>query len=427
MTRKSLLDSILDFLSQKHLPRLLIPAVVLALIVILLLGATIEVWMALAGLGAVLVALDSQRGAGRRAVYVALAALIGMVLRPGGITIAPIGSTVLGCVMPLLAFSLSYAQRRGSAASNKPPSRIMTRITNGGGGNTTSGNEEELYTRIHVTTDGMVKASQAIKEVAAQQSTGALEQVDVIHTTNTKVEDFLELAQQVMEETSDMTRTAQDAADIARSGQQALDRVLTGMSQISAQVATIGQKIVQLAQLARRIDEIITSVSEIATQSNLLALNASIEAARAGTHGRGFAVVADEVRSLSHQSTTAAQQIRAILGEIQAAVKQTVDATEGGVNLVEDGVVSTRSAHQVMSRLAANVIQSYDTIKNISGAIRQQADTMEQISISMSRIEQITQQNLVSTRVVDRISANLTQLSDDLQQTVSGSVTMETA
>lgn len=423
-----MLDSLLQILSQKHLPRLLIPAVALLLIVILPLSQSSDLWMTLAGLGAVLVALDSQRGAGRRAVYITAAALVGALLRPGGITAALAGATVLGGALPLVAFILSYAQRWDARASaTKPPSRIMRKIVPSDANENVGMNDEELRTRIHVTTDGMVKASQAIKEIAAQQSTGALEQVDVIHTTNTKVEDFLELAQQVMEETGGMTRTAQDAADIARNGQQALDRVLGGMGQISAQVATIGQTIVRLAQLARRIDEIITSVSEIATQSNLLALNASIEAARAGTHGRGFAVVADEVRSLSRQSTTAAQQIRAILGEIQTAVKQTVDATEGGVNLVDDGVESTRSAHQVMSRLAANVIQSYDTIKNISVAIRQQADSMDEISISMSRIEQITQQNLVSTRVVDRISSNLTQLSDDLQETVGGSLVMETA
>ncbi|HLV37158.1 MAG TPA: methyl-accepting chemotaxis protein, partial [Spirillospora sp.] len=178
-------------------------------------------------------------------------------------------------------------------------------------------------------------------------------------------------------------------------------------------------------ELTQRIDEIILSVSEIATQSNLLALNASIEAARAGVHGRGFAVVADEVRTLSQQSTSAAQQVRAILGEIQNAMKQSVEATQAGMQGVDNGVAMTREANTIMQSLSQSVNESFKSVKAIYDVIRQQMEDLEAIAITIERIERITQQNLASTRMVETVSAGLSHLSSELQMVVaqeSGSV-----
>lgn len=279
--------------------------------------------------------------------------------------------------------------------------------------------------RTEETIDGMVKAAEAIRQVMEQQTRGAAEQVEVIQLTNTHLDEFLELAESVSEQARSMTRTAQEAADISQKGQAALQHAISGMNQIRTQVSAIGQTIYKLAQLTRRIDEIITSVSEIATQSNLLALNASIEAARAGTHGRGFAIVAEEVRTLSQQSTLAAKQVRAILGEVQNAVRETIDATEIGVQEVNTGVVMTQEADSVMAQLATNVTASYQTIRRISEVIREQSDGMETIAINMERIDRITQQNLVSTGLIEQVSKNLLGLASGLQHGNPSHVVME--
>jgi len=276
-------------------------------------------------------------------------------------------------------------------------------------------NLKDITTSMSVTVDGLVRATHAINDVTAQQSTSAQEQVEVIGSTNTMLDTFLELSSQISEQARQITRSSQEAADISEQGQQALEQTFQSMKDIREQVEAIGSTIVTLARHTRRIDDIITSVSEIATQSNLLALNASIEAARAGVHGRGFAVVADEVRELASQSTQSATAIRFILGEIKKSMKETVEATQTGIQNVDSGVSKTQEANEVIIQLASNVRDSRDAVNDIYGIIRQQADGMEEIAISMDRIQLITRQNLASTRTVESVSSSLTRLANDLQ------------
>lgn len=277
---------------------------------------------------------------------------------------------------------------------------------------------DTINTRMGVTVDGLVRASHAINDVTKQQVESAQEQAQEIGTTNDLLDTFLQLSEQISEQARGVQKTAQEAADISETGQEAIQQTLHSMDDIRQQVEVIGETIVTLARLTRRIDEIISSVSEIATQSNLLALNASIEAARAGVHGRGFAVVADEVRVLAQQSTQSASQVRDILNEIQNAMKDTVRATQQGIENVDSGVSKTRETSDVILQLAETVRASREAVVSIYDVIRQQADGMEGIAISMDRIHLITRQNLASTRTVESVSVNLTRLANELQATV---------
>jgi methyl-accepting chemotaxis protein len=284
----------------------------------------------------------------------------------------------------------------------------------------------ELSTRIHVTADGLVRSAQAIREVVSQQSDGATEQSEVIRLTNKLLEDFLQLSERINEQARQMTQSAQQAAEISQRGHLAIQQAIHGMEEMRVQVGAIGERIVTLATLTRRIDEIISSVGEIATQSNTLALNASIEAARAGAHGRGFSVVADEVRSLARQSTQAAQQVRAILVEIQTAVKETIKATQVGIQGVDAGMNMTQEANSVIAQLSQNVSASNEAVHSIYEVIREQSSGLEAISLSMDRIDRIMNQNLTSTRMVETVSTNLTRLAADLQVAVGLSESLET-
>jgi len=276
----------------------------------------------------------------------------------------------------------------------------------------------EVEMQMHVTVDGLVRSVQAINEATHQQSSSAGEQSDVIKLTNRLLEDFLSLSERISGQALNVTKTAQTTEEISEQGQEAISQAIVGMDELRQQVAAIGKTIVTLATLTQRIDEIINSVSEIATQSNLLALNASIEAARAGTHGRGFAVVADEVRSLAQQSTEAAAQVRGILAEIQNAMKETIRATEVGMDGVNDGVSRTQEANEVIIQLSESVTASNLAVRDIYEVIRQQAQGLEEISISMDRIQMITQNTMASTRAVEAVSTNLTRLAADLQTAV---------
>ncbi len=284
----------------------------------------------------------------------------------------------------------------------------------GSGGEAT----ETMTTRVGVTVDGLVRATYAMNAVTTEQSSSAEEQAAVIQLTNRLLDEFLLLSERISQQARTITQVAEQSAEISDVGQSAMQQSIGSMDDIRIQVEAIGIKIATLARFTRRIDEIITSVSEIATQSNLLALNASIEAARAGVHGRGFAVVADEVRSLSQQSTQAAGQIRAILVEIQKAMRETVRATEMGVSNVTTGVARTQEAYDVMTRLAMSVNRSRDSVREIYQVIQQQSSGMEEIAINIERIERLIGQSLASTRTVETVSANLNRLASDLQTTI---------
>ncbi len=284
----------------------------------------------------------------------------------------------------------------------------------------------ELSTRIHVTADGLVRSTEAITDVTSQQAQGSSELAQLLRQTNVLMDEFLTLTDRVRERGHNVTRTAQQAAEVSGQGQLAIREAITVMVGIREQVEAIASTITTLAQLTRRIDQIINSVSEIATQSNLLALNASIEAARAGIHGRGFAIVADEVRSLSQQSTAAAQQVQAILVEIQDAVRKTIEATEAGMHQVDAGVSQTQEADQIMSRISDDVEVANAAVREIYDVIRQQAEGLEEISMNISLIDRITQQNVTSTLMVETVITNLNRLADDLQSAVqTGRSTVE--
>lgn len=274
---------------------------------------------------------------------------------------------------------------------------------------------QDTQIRTSVTVDGLVRAVKAIDEVTHQQGNSANEQAEVIKLTNAMMDTFIEATERVSKQAQTLTQTAQNTTEIAQQGQQAITHAITGMIEIRQQVSAIGEAIATLARLTRRIDEIITSVTEIATQSNLLALNASIEAARAGVHGRGFAVVADEVRSLSQQSSSAANQVRDILAQVQESVRETIDATEIGMDAVDAGVIMTRRVDEVMNQLTQNTQTSNKSVNAIYGVIRQQASGLEEIAVNLVRLDRITERNIANIHMVETVSANLNRLASDLE------------
>jgi methyl-accepting chemotaxis protein len=281
--------------------------------------------------------------------------------------------------------------------------------------NTAQPTSKTVEQRLGKTGEDLLRAVQSINEMTTQQSSGTAEQTDLIVQTNALLDNFHNLSEQIRTQGRAITLMAKQNAEVSQQGQAAIQEAIQGMREIRAQVTDIADTIVKLAKLTQRIDEIITSVSEIATQSNLLALNASIEAARAGAQGRGFAVVADEVRSLSKQSTQAAQQVRTILVEIQRAMKETVQATKIGLDDVDAGVSMTQQVDAIMAQLAESVVQSHKAVDGIYAAIRQQADDLEQITVSMERIDRINWQNMMSIRMAETVAHNLTRLAAELQ------------
>jgi methyl-accepting chemotaxis protein len=275
--------------------------------------------------------------------------------------------------------------------------------------------QEELDIQERVAIDGLVRSADAINEVVERQAANAQEQAQVLALTNDLMDEMLQMSERVTQQARKVTQTAQQSVETSRSGQDAIEQSLVSMETIRAQVQEIGTTIATLANLTKRIDDIITSVSDIATQSNLLSLNAAIEAARAGVHGRGFAVVADEVRSLAQQSTRSAGQVRAILSEIQQAMRETIRTTQSGLESVSQGIARTREAETVLRSLSESVQAARSSVAEISKVLQGQKDRVEEVAIGIDRVGRISEQHLISARSFETIAASLTRLASDLQ------------
>ncbi len=253
-----------------------------------------------------------------------------------------------------------------------------------------------------------------LRQTVVQQEASIQEQLALAEQTNKLLGKFMATGEQMQTQARTMNQTTREASNNVTNGGMALQQVMDEMGGIREKVMTVAQTIRTLAQFAQRIDNIIGSVSEIATQSNLLAINASIEAARAGIHGRGFAVVADEVRSLSHQSTQAAGQVRAILEEIQAAMKQAIRATDEGLEQVASGVGVATEADSVMHHLMEQVTAAQQAVASVHDIIRQQVDGLDEMSIGVERMERVARNTLLQTQTITQLSQHLTQLADEL-------------
>lgn len=190
------------------------------------------------------------------------------------------------------------------------------------------------------------------------------------------------------------------------------------MSRIKDRVEEIARSILAVSEQTQQIGEIISSVSKIAAQSNLLALNKSVEAVRAGERGRGFAVVAAEVRTLAEQSREATAKIKGILSEIRSGINATVMATEEGTKGVDAGVKLTAQTQDVIAQLGNVIQESAQAATQMVASGHQQASGMDQVATAMQNINQATMQNLGSTRQAERAAENLNQLARGLSKTV---------
>jgi methyl-accepting chemotaxis protein len=190
------------------------------------------------------------------------------------------------------------------------------------------------------------------------------------------------------------------------------------MRAVGEHVESIASSIVALAEQAQAIGEITTTVSEIAEQTNMLSLNAAVEAARAGDQGRGFAVVAGEIRALAEQSKKATVQVRQLLGDIQRATNAAVVATEHGTRQVEAGNRQVSEAGETIRLLVEAVGQASNAATQIVASAGQQAAGMAQIREAMANIHEATHQNLASTRQAENAAQDLNAMGQRLLELV---------
>jgi methyl-accepting chemotaxis protein len=280
---------------------------------------------------------------------------------------------------------------------------------------------ENLREQTRQLVEGANVLGAAASEIVAsttQLASSANQSAAAVSETMTTVEEVRQTAHLASQKAQHVFDSAQKAAQISENGRKSAEDAGVGMTRIRQQMDSIAASMGRLSEQSQTIGQIIANVEDLSAQSNLLAVNAAIEAAKAGEHGKGFGVVAQEVKSLAGQSRQATNEVRTILSDIQKATTTAVLATEQGSKAVEGGSRQTEAAGQSIQALAASVTDSALAATQIAASSHQQLVGVDQVAMAMESIKQASMQNVAGAKQLETAARNLNDLGQRLKQVV---------
>jgi methyl-accepting chemotaxis protein len=280
-------------------------------------------------------------------------------------------------------------------------------------------NLQRLTTDIAEAVNVLGSATTEIVATTTQLTASATATATAVTETTTTVAEVRHTAQLSSQKAKSVADGAQKGAQFFETGKKSTDESIEGMQRIRQQMTSIAESMVHLREQTQAIGQIITTVDDLAAQSNVLAVNAAIEAAKAGEQGKGFAVVAQEVKSLSEQSKQATDQVRAILHDIQKATSAAVAATEQGGQAVALGVAQSIQAGESIMALTATVTEAAHAATQIAASNQQQLVGVEQVASAMESVKQSSTQNVASARQLETSTRNLDALGQKLKELVA--------
>ncbi len=276
-----------------------------------------------------------------------------------------------------------------------------------------------LISQVRQSADQVASAATVQTVTAEKVSAISGSQTQQAGIAATSIDNLNSAVKEIAQKTVDVVASANDASTMADEGQQVVNKAVLGIQQVAVTVSESAQLIAVLGQRSNQIGQIVNVIKDIADQTNLLALNAAIEAARAGEQGRGFAVVADEVRKLSERTATATAEISKMISAIQSETGNAVTTMEKGSKQVSDGVALANQAGQSLQNINMSVKRVVDMIAQISDATRSQSETTNEITKRVEHIAAMARENTSSVDETTHASRDLQKLSADLQQVVS--------
>ena len=277
-----------------------------------------------------------------------------------------------------------------------------------------------LVAGINTAAQQVTVATQEAQTVSTQLLHAAQKQATEIQTTGQSVAQMAQSMNKVSTNADDSAKVAETSLNAASKGAQAVQNAIRGMNNIRDQIQETSKRIKRLGESSQEIGEIVQLISDITEQTNVLALNAAIQAASAGEAGRGFSVVAEEVQRLAERSAEATKHIGAIVKSIQRDTQDAVDAMERSTRGVVEGTRTADEADQALREIEKISNRLAELIGAISNATRAQAASADQVAGKMKIILGVTQLTTEGTKKTATSAARLTQLADGLRSSVAG-------
>ncbi|MDP2689814.1 MAG: methyl-accepting chemotaxis protein [Deltaproteobacteria bacterium] len=261
----------------------------------------------------------------------------------------------------------------------------------------------------------LASSSNEIAVTSAQLASGAEQTAVAVAETTTTVEEVKQTCTMTSQKAKHVSEISQKAVTVSQKGSELVSETIQGINRIKEQMEYIAETIVKLSGHNQAIGEIIAAVDDLAEQSNLLAVNASIEASKAGEQGKGFMVVAQEIRNMALQSKQATKQVRAILGDIQRSSNTAVMATEKGSNAVEKTAAQSTGTGEAIRELSRSIMDASQAVMQIAASNQQQLVGMDQVAQAMGNIRQASNQNAAGTKQVEVTVRSLKLLGEKLK------------
>ncbi|WP_051937897.1 methyl-accepting chemotaxis protein [Ferriphaselus sp. R-1] len=278
----------------------------------------------------------------------------------------------------------------------------------------------QLVQRITDTAEQVAHATQEAEPVTRRLLDAAKKQSDEIQMAGEAVELITKSIQEVDSSAAQSADVARRTLDVTTQGSQAVQNSIAGMDAIRDQIQETSKRIKRLGESSQQIGEIVDLISDITEQTNVLALNAAIQAASAGEAGRGFSVVAEEVQRLAERSADATKQIGVIVKTIQGDTQEAVAAMEKSTQGVVEGAKLSDEAGKVLKEIEAATQELTDLVSSISVSTQVQTDMVQEVAAAMTDILQITGQTTEGTETTAAQVGQLATLASDLRGSVAG-------
>jgi len=276
----------------------------------------------------------------------------------------------------------------------------------------------DVLTQVRRSAESVAAASEEIASSAEEMAGGMDNQTRQVTEIAAAIEQMSAAVNEVAHNSRGAAASADQSGDAAETGGRVVQETIAGMQAINEAVEASARAVQELGRRGEQIGEIIEVINDIADQTNLLALNAAIEAARAGEHGRGFAVVADEVRKLADRTTKATDEIAQSIEAIQGETAQAVDRMQTGARQVEQGVETAEKAGEALSRIVEAAREVSTLIQNVASATDEQSSASTQISRSIEGIRAVASEATEGANQAAVASSDLSQKAQEMQAIV---------